>query len=142
MKSSDEIKHDLELFYRNYIDLFNGEKVEPFLECFARPYVSITNERGLGVVANDGAYANDFRRIMTRLRRRGWMRSEIVRINAWALDQNLGMILADVTRRKADDSILEDVRACYLVHRDGQTWKIATITEVKPPFLGPGEIPR
>jgi hypothetical protein len=51
------------------------------------------------------------------------------------------MILSDVTRYKTDGSILEKVRALYMVRRD-DGWKIVTITEIKPPFLGPGDIPR
>ncbi len=142
MDTAQEIEGELERFYRDYIDLFNRELVESFLEYFARPYMAISGEHGLTVIANDAGHVNDFRRIMSGLKRRGWVRSDIVCIKAWALDPNLGMILADVTRRKADNSVLEDIRACYMVRRDGQSWKITTITEVKPPFLGPGDIPR
>ncbi len=94
------------------------------------------------MIANDAGHASDFRRIMAALRSRGWVRSEIVKIKTWAMDENVGMILADVIRRKSDNSILEEIRACYLVRREAQAWKIATITEVKPPFRGPGDIAR
>ena len=142
MGASKDIELELEGFYRNYIDLFNSENFERFLDCFSRPYVSITGARGINVVANDTGYAADFRRIMAALKGRGWARSDIVRIKSWPLDDNLGMILADVTRFKVDGSVLEEVRACYFVRRENQAWKIATISEVKPPFQGPGDIPR
>jgi len=58
-----------------------------------------------------------------------------------ALAEDLAMILADVTRHKADGSILEWVRACYTVRRDTKSWKIV-MSEVKPPFLGPGDLTR
>jgi len=63
-------------------------------------------------------------------------------LKAWALAEDLAMILADVTRHKADGSILEWVRACYTVRRDTKGWKIVTLSEVKPPFLGPGDLTR
>jgi len=47
-----------------------------------------------------------------------------------------------VVRVKADGSILEEIRACYIVRRHDEGWKIATISEIRPPHLGPGDIPR
>jgi hypothetical protein len=138
----NEIERSLESFYRDYIDRFNTADVERFLEYFAQPYVSIGGERGVRVVANDAAHVSGFRRVMDRLTERGWVRSEIVAIKAWALDDNLGMILSDVVRVRADKSVLEEVRACYLVRRENQAWKIATISEIRPPYLGPGNVPR
>ena len=138
----NEIESSLESFYRDYIDRFNTADVERFLEYFTRPYISISGERGVRVVANDGGHVSGFRRVMDGLKERGWVRSEIVAIQAWALDDNLGMILSDVVRVKADKSVLEEVRACYLVRRENQSWKIATISEVRPPYLGPGDVPR
>ena len=44
------------------------------------------------------------------------------------------MILSDVTRYKTDGSILEKVRACYMVRRDGDGWKIVTISELSRRF--------
>ena len=79
---------------------------------------------------------------MAQLRERGWVRSGIDSLHAWALDENLGMIVSDVTRYKADNSVLEKLRACYTLRREGDGWKILTLTEIKPPFLGPGDIAR
>ena len=79
---------------------------------------------------------------MTELKGCGWVRSAIDRFHAWVLAENLGMIMGDYTRYRADNSILEQGRACYTVRRDGTLWKIVTLIEIKPPFLGPGDIPR
>ena len=40
------------------------------------------------------------------------------------------------------EQVLEKIRACYMVRRDGTAWKIMTISEIKPPYLGPGNVPR
>ena len=141
MPTPEEIERELESFYRYYIEVFNSEDGR-FFDCFANPYGTVSGERGLVTIANDDAYRNGFRRTMAALKARGWVRSDIDRITAWALGENLGMILSDVTRRKADNSTLEKIRACYMLRRDRGAWKIVTISEIKPPFLGPGDIPR
>lgn len=141
MRTAEEIARELESFYRRYIEVFNQEDLGQFVDCFAYPCATISGERGLAAIANAGDQSNGFRRSMAALKQRGWARSGIDRVKAWALAENLGMIVSDVTRYKADDSVLEKLRACYMLRRDGASWKIVTITEVKPPFLGPGEVP-
>ena len=141
MPTAEEIARELESFYRHYIDVFNRED-DGFFECFARPYAAVSGERGLAAVANDADHRKSFGSVMTALKKRGWMRSDIDRVKAWALADNLGMIVSDVTRYKADRSVLEKIRACYLVRHEGAVWKIMTISEIKPPFLGPGDLAR
>ncbi len=141
MPTSEEIARELESFYRHYIDVFNRED-EGFFDCFAHPYAAVSGERGLATVANDDANRTSFGGTMKTLKERGWTRSGIDSIKAWALGDNLGMILSDVTRYRSDGSVLEKIRACYMVRRDGAAWKIMTISEVKAPYLGPGDISR
>lgn len=141
MHTAEEIARELEIFYRHYIDVFNAED-DRFYDCFALPYGIVSGERGLITIASEGEHRKNFGRSMVALKERGWSRSVIGRIKAWALADNQAMIVTDVARVKADNSELEKVRACYLLRRDGDSWKIVTIGEVKPPFLGPGDIPR
>jgi hypothetical protein len=139
--TSQEIARELETFYRHYIEVFNGED-DRFFACFAIPYGTVSGERGLTTIANDADHRNGFRRSMAVLKQRGWARSDIDNVKAWALADNLAMIVSDVTRYKTDRSILEKVRACYMLRRDAGAWKIITISEIKPPFMGPGDIAR
>ena len=141
MATSEEIVRELESFYRHYIDVFNREDAE-FYDCFANPYAMVSGARGLLTVANNDDNRKSFGRIMKTLKEQGWARSGIDRINAWAMAADFGMILSDVTRYKADGSVMEKIRACYSLRRDKDKWKIVTITEVTPPFLGPGNIAR
>jgi len=101
----------------------------------------ITGRYGLSQCATESDHQRSFAKIMADLKERGWVRSAINQLKAWALAEDLAMILADVTRHEADGSILEWVRACYTVRRDTKGWKIA-MSEVKPPFLGPGDLTR
>ena len=141
MPTAEEIARELESFYRHYIDVFNREDGR-FFDCFAHPYAMVSGARGLATVANDDANRKSFGATMTALKKRGWVRSGIDSVKSWALADNFGMILSDVTRYKSDNSVLEKIRACYMLRRDGGAWKIMTISEVKAPYLGPGDIPR
>lgn len=141
MPTSQEIARELEAFYRHYIEVFNRED-DAYFDCLASTYGMVSGERGLNVVTNDESHRAGFRRMMTALKERGWVRSGIDRIMAWALADNLAMIISDVTRYRANNAVLEKLRACYTVRRDGNSWKIVTIGEIKPPFLGPGDVPR
>jgi len=138
-RTGDEIARELEAFYRHYIDVFNRED-DSFYDCFANPYAVISGERGIMTIGNDNR--DSFARTMKVLKEQGWQRSDIDRITAWALGADLGMIVSDVTRYKTDGSVMEKIRACYMLRRDREKWKIMTITEVKAPFLGPANIAR
>jgi ketosteroid isomerase-like protein len=142
MISAEEISRELEAFYQSYIAAFNREDIDAFTESFAYPYAWISGRHGLGQCATESDHQRSFGKIMADLKERGWVRSGIEHLKAWALAEDLAMILADATRYKADGSILERVRACYTVRRDAKGWKIVTLAEVKPPFLGPGDLPR
>jgi hypothetical protein len=140
--AAEQISRELEAFYKSYIGAFNREDIDLFTESFAYPYAWVTGSRGLGQCASESDHQRSFGKIMGDLKDRGWVRSAIDRLKAWALAEDLGMILADVTRYKADGAPLEHVRACYTVRRDPKGWKIVTLAEIKPPFLGPGDIAR
>jgi hypothetical protein len=140
--TSDEIARELESFYRGYIDVFNRED-DRFFDCFAPVYEIVSGDRGLVTVTNDANYRNQFRtQIMKDFKARGWVRTEIDRVKIWPMAENLGLIVSDVTRRKADNSIMDQLRAIYTVRRAGSSWQFITVGGITPPFLGPGEMPR
>ncbi len=142
MITAEEISKELEAFYKSYIAAFNREDIDAFTESFAYPYAWISGHHGFSQCATEGDHQRSFGKIMADLKERGWVRSSIDQLKTWALAENLAMILADVTRYKADGSVLERVRACYTVRRDAKGWRIVTLSEVKPPFLGPGDLAR
>ncbi len=142
MLTNEEIAKELEAFYQSYIAAFNREDIDAFTESFAYPYAWISGRHGLNQCATEGDHQRSFGKIMADLKERGWVRSNIDQLKVWAMAEDLAMILADVTRRKADGSVLERVRACYTVRRDAKGWKIVTLSEVRPPFLGPGDVTR
>jgi hypothetical protein len=141
MPSANEIVNDLQTFYKGYIDAFNREDIDMYTQTFAFPYAFIVGDKGLALCKDETAHQRFYTNISIGLKERGWARSGIDQVKAWPYAENLAMILADVTRYRADNSVIEKVRATYTVRRDGKNWKIVALSEVKPPFLGPGEVP-
>ena len=135
---SETVVREVEAFYRAYIDAFNREDTDFFLRAFAYPNAFLTGEQGLVVQAKESDQQRFYQSIMASIQARGWDRSAVDRLQIWPFSDGLAMIVADYTRYKKDGSILEQGRACYTVRRDGNTWKFLTITEIKPPFTGPG----
>lgn len=142
MPNGDEVAQELQTFYTGYIDAFNREDLDHFLDCFGIPYAWVTGEHGLTVTSSENDHQRGFSKLMIALKERGWTRSGIDLLKTWALGENLGMILADYTRYRADNSILEQGRACYTVRRDGKSWRIISLSEIKPGFRGPGDVAR
>ena len=142
MADSDQIVRQVEQFYNRYIDGFNREDIDLFMQSFDLPFVHVSGERGAAICADEAEQQRFYTQTMINIQGRGWARSGIDRIKAWPLAENLAMLMADVTRYKKDGAILERLRAFYTLRNDGKAWKIVTIAEAKPPFPGPGDIPR
>jgi ketosteroid isomerase-like protein len=142
MPDTEQMVREIEEFYRGYIDAFNREDIDLYLRMFDLPYVVVSGERAAVVVADEAARAKFYTRMMVGIRDRGWARSGIDLMRAWALGEKLALLLADVTRYRSDDSVIEALRACYTLRNDGKAWRIVALTEVRAPFTGPGDIPR
>lgn len=138
MSSSHQIQKEVEEFYRAYIDAFNRQDTERYAQCFAIPYAFVRGG-GLAICYNDAELKLLCEQTFTGLRTRGWDRSETRQLSVWPLEEDHAMILADVSRYKNDNSILEQGRFCYTARRDGRNWKILTIFPVAEPFTGPGD---
>lgn len=142
MTHSDQIVREIEQFYARYIDGFNREDIDLFMQSFDLPFVALSGEHGATVFADEAAQQRFYTQTMIAIQGRGWARSVVDRLKAWPLANNLATLMADVTRYKKDGSILERLRAFYTLRNDGKSWKIVTLSMASPPFPGPGEIPR
>jgi hypothetical protein len=141
MSSVEQIRKEVEAFYKSYTAAFIGKDVKAISECFACPGALVTGH-GLAQWATESDLQQLLGRYLADLKDRGWTRSEMGQLKIWPMAEDLAMVLADGTRYKADGSILEPVRNCYTVRRDANNWKIVTVSEVAPSFLGPGDFPR
>jgi ketosteroid isomerase-like protein len=142
MADSDQIVREVEQFYAHYIDAFNREDIDLFMQSFDLPFAALSGEHGATVFADEAARQRFYTQTMSAIQRRGWGRSAVDRVKAWPLADNLATLIADVTRYKKDGTILERLRAFYTLRNDGKAWKIVTLSMANPPFPGPGDIPR
>ncbi len=139
---TEGLVREIEEFYRGYIDAFNREDIDLYLRMFDLPYVIVSGERPAAVVADEAAREKFYTQTMIGIRNRGWARSGIDLMKAWPLAEKLATLLADVTRYRSDDSVIERLRACYTLRNDGKAWRIVALSEVRAPFTGPGDIAR
>ena len=142
MADSETIVREVEEFYRRYIDGFNREDIDIFMQSFALPFVVISGEQGAAVCASEADLQSFYMRTMVALQEPGWRRSGLDRLRVWPLAERLATLMADVTRYRHDGSVIARLRAFYTVRHDGKNWKIVSLTEARAPFTGPGEIPR
>ncbi len=142
MATTDQIVREIEQFYNRYIDGFNREDIDLFMQSFDLPFAVLSGDRGITVFADEEAQQQFYTQTMIAIQGRGWARSAIDQIKAWPLAENLVTLMADVTRYKKDGAVLERLRAFYTIRNDGKSWKITTLSMANPPFSGPGDIPR
>jgi len=138
MSDVNTIVREVEAFYRVFIDGFNREDTDMYLRLFCYPNALLSGEQGMTINAKESDQQRFYQEVMASIQGRGWERTGVDRLQAWPLADNLAMLVADIVRYKKDDSVLERGRYCYTLRKDGNVWKILTLTEVKPPFPGPG----
>jgi hypothetical protein len=79
-----------------------------------------------------------YQEVMMSIQEKGWDHTDVDRLQVFPLTETTALLVADISRRKKDNVVIESGRYCYTVRKDGGAWKILTLTEVKPPFSGPG----
>lgn len=142
MASVELLTKEMESFYSQYIDAFNGEDLTALARLFSYPAGSIGGSRGMVVFADEAGFVESMAKAKAALRRRGWVRTGIDCVRAWPTADDMGLLMADYTRYREDGSALEHGRACYTLRRDAGGWRIITLMGVANPYRGPGDIPR
>ncbi len=136
------IVHDVETMYAAYAGAFNHEDIAGVVRYVAAPYVMTIGNRPLMVAASDEAVRHLFDQSLAGMKARGWARSDFKTVHIWPLSQDHALLMTDIVRFKADGSVLEQGRYIYSVHRADPVWQITGVTDVEPPFPGPGDFPR
>ena len=141
MADTNTIIREIEAAYQHYIDVFNREDAAGFVACYTHPHTMMSGEQGLSLVNTAAEHERGYHAIMKTLHKQDWERSGIDRTQVWPFSESLAQLVADVTRYKKDGSVLEKLRACYMLRRMEDGWKILAFGLVATPFSGPG-LPR
>ncbi|MGC1679308.1 MAG: nuclear transport factor 2 family protein [Candidatus Binataceae bacterium] len=141
MPSAEEIVGEIEDFYRAYIDAFNREDIDSYADSFVPGY-SLIHGAKITAYATEPELQQYSAQAFIDLKSRGWARSAVDLLKVSPLGDDQAMILAEVTRYRADESVLLHARVSYIVIRTAKGWKIAVMIPLAEPSLGPGDLPR
>ncbi|MBI3250155.1 MAG: hypothetical protein HYZ50_26975 [Deltaproteobacteria bacterium] len=138
MANAETIVREVEEFYRAFIDGFNREDTDMYLRSFCYPNGMLSGAHGMIVNARESDQQRFYQEVSSDIQSRGWDRTGIDTLQVFPLSETTALLVADITRYKKDNVVLESGRYCYTVRKDGGAWKILTLTAVQPPFTGPG----
>jgi ketosteroid isomerase-like protein len=138
MADAATIIHEVEAFYRAFIDSFNREDTDMYLRSFCYPNGVLSGDKGMIVNAKESDQQRFYQEVMVSLQEKGWDHTDVDRLQVFPLTETTALLVADISRRKKDNAVIESGRYCYTVRKDGGVWKILTLTEVQSPFSGPG----
>jgi ketosteroid isomerase-like protein len=138
MPDANAIIQEVKAFYQAFIDGFNREDTDMYLRSFCYPNGMLSGEHGMVVNAKESDQQRFYQQVMSDIQSRGWDHTGVDKLQVFPLTETTALLVADITRYKKDTAVLERGRYCYTVRKDGDAWKILTLTAVKPPFTGPG----
>jgi ketosteroid isomerase-like protein len=139
MTDTATIIHEIETAYAAYAGAFNQGDIATVVRYIAPPYVMTIGNRDVMTAPTDEAVRHQFDGALAGMKGRGWVRSDFKVVQIWPLSDNHALLMTDIVRYKADASVLEKGRYIYQVRRGGQSWQITGVTDVEPPYTGPGE---
>ena len=142
MKDQATIAHEVETSYEAYSTAFNDRNMETVLRYVAAPYVLTIGGNVPWVTETAEQVKALFDKNLQTMLGRGWARSDSKVKKVWALSEDHVLLLSDITRFKTDGSVLEKGRYLYFLRRGGQSWQITGVTDIAPPFTGPGDLAR
>ena len=137
MPDAATIIQEVETFYRAFIDGFNREDTDMYLRSFCYPNGMLSGEQGMVVNAKESDQQRFYQQVTSDIQGRGWDHTGVDKLQVFPLTDATALLVADITRYTKDNAVLESGRYCYTVRKDGDAWKILTLTAVKPPFTGP-----
>ena len=142
MASAAEIIHEIETSYTAYNAAFLREDIPGVVRYITAPYVMNIGGNVPRISATPADVLQNFTDSLAGMKKSGWVRSDTKIVKIWPFSDNHGQLMADVVRYKADGSMLNKGRYCYSLRRAGPLWQICAVTDIAPPFTGPGDIPR
>jgi len=142
MADQATIAHEVETSYTAYSDAFNRREMDVVVRYISAPYVMTIGGNVPLVTDTADQVRAQFDKSLAGMLGRGWARSDSKVTKVWALSPDHALLMADITRFKADGSILEKGRYLYSLRRGGPSWQITGVTDIAPPFTGPGDLPR
>jgi hypothetical protein len=128
--------------YAAYTEFFNRQDIQGVTRYVGAPYVMTIGGDPPVVVMTVDAIKTLFEQLLAGIKARGWVRSAFEIIRIWPMSSGHALLLTDITRYRADGSVLETGRYLYAARAAVPAWLITSVTDISPPFAGPGDFPR
>jgi len=120
---------EMRVLYDDYIDTFNRADFPAFLRFFAYP-TAVDGPRGSMLIADGKQHLQVLDKVRGAFLETGWTRSRTDKIDVFTLAGDTCLLMIDITRYRADDTVVNRARAYYTFrHLDG-AWRIVATVEV------------
>jgi ketosteroid isomerase-like protein len=142
MADAATVIHEAETAYTAYANHFNAKDIAGVCRYIAAPYVMLIGAHPTMIAETPEKVRAQFDGALAGMVGRGWVRSDFKVVHVVPLSNDHALLLSDIVRYKADGSVLETGRYLYTIHRADPNWQITGVTDVAPPYTGPGNVPR
>src|SRR4029078_13340675 len=112
-----------ESFYRAFLDGFNREDTDMYLRSFCYSNGILGGEQGLAINAKESDQQRFYQEVLSSIQGRGWDHTGGPQLQILPISEVVAFLVADISRYKKDNSILESGRYCYTVRKDRGVWK-------------------
>ena len=109
----------------DYYSAFSTLEVQAILPYYHEPCL-LVGPQGVAALPTRAALAAIFAHVMEGLRARGYGRSELSVLHVKQLSATASLASGVALRFRADGQEIERAGVCYLLHKAGNRWKIAS----------------
>lgn len=122
--TADGAEAQVEALVRRYIDAFNAGDFEAALACYRLPFTWFFGAKAVTVSSRD-EFLSMMAKTKQALVREGLARSELTSTTVRTIGPHIALAGLIVTRVHAGGGEMERMAATYLVHNDGESWRLA-----------------
>jgi hypothetical protein len=120
----------IEALYRTYVETFNREDAAGVARLLSYPAMMGGTNHPPIAIPDEPAFVRLIERTFEQFKAKGWVRSQIDRLQAVATAGDSGVLLANFSRYRRDGSLLESGSGHYVMRRSEGHWTIiAAIAE-------------
>lgn len=120
--------------YKQYFEAFQALDPRAIVSYYHVPCVSISSG-GVLVMTTGADVEAMFTRMMERLKRLGYARSELTDLRVTQLSDTIALLGIRGARYKEDGSVLEPLGATYTLRKTEGGWKMAVLTLHDPDII-------
>lgn len=117
----------IEALVARYIDAFNADDFEAAFTCYRMPFTWMFGPKAVSVATRE-EFLETMRKTKGALRREGLSHSKLLSVTVRMLGQFAALAGVEVTRVLADGSEMQRTGGTYLVHHDGEGWRLVVNT--------------